>query len=178
MQYYDVMKKSSLLLVMFMLVVFTGCDFLRAVAGRPTSKDIENKRIEIIKAEENALQARLDSIRLEKEKAVADSLAALDSLAAYGVTITGPDRLGGLAGTVLESRYYIIVGAFRESANAGKLFDVASEKGYAPVLISCRSGMTAVAMCPADSITEIEDSYRKLRKESFCPKEAWILVSR
>lgn len=176
-QYYDVMKKSSLLLVLLMLTVFTGCDFLRAVAGRPVSKDIERKRLEIIKAEEDALQARLDSIRLEKEKVVADSLAAMDSLASYGVTMTGPDRLGGLAGTELSSRYYIIVGAFRESANARKLFDAASEKGYAPVLISCRSGMIAVGLCPSDNVTELEASYRALRKEAFCPKEAWILVS-
>lgn len=177
MHYCDVMKKSSLLLLLLMLTVLTGCDFFRAVAGRPVSRDIEKKRLEIIKAEENALQAHLDSIRHEKEKAVADSLAAMDSLVSHGVTMTGPDRLGGLAGTELTSRYYIIVGAFRESANARKLFDAAYEKGYAPVLISCRSGMIAVGLCPSDNVTDVEASYRALKNESFFPKEAWILVS-
>ena len=52
-----------------MMFVVTGCDFFRMVAGRPTSKDIEKKRLEIIKAEEAALQARLDSIAaVEAEK--------------------------------------------------------------------------------------------------------------
>lgn len=171
------MKKSSLLLVLLTLTVITGCDFLRAVAGRPLSRDIEKKRIEIIKAEEEALQARIDSIRTAGEKVVADSLAAMDSLASYGVMISGPDRLGGLAGTELLCRYYIIVGAFRESSNARKLFDAAYDKGFHPVLVSCRSGMVAVALCPSDRIAEIEASYRQLRQDPICPKEAWILVS-
>ena len=171
------MKKPSLFFVLLMLVTVTGCDFLRAVAGRPLSGDIEKKRIEIIKAEEDALQARLDSIRMAKEKAVLDSLTAMDSLKSYGVTMSGTDRLGGKPHTELTSRYYVVVGAFREEANARKLFDMAHEKGYSPVLISCRSRMIAVALCPTDNIVELEASYRSIKEESFCPKEAWILVS-
>ena len=56
------MNKNILPLLLVMMFVVTGCDFFRMVAGRPTSKDIEKKRLEIIKAEEAALQARLDSI--------------------------------------------------------------------------------------------------------------------
>jgi hypothetical protein len=171
------MKKSSLLLVLLMPLLLTGCDFLRAVAGRPLSGDIEKKRIEIIKAEEDALQAHLDSIRQAELKVVNDSIAAMDSLAAYGVLMSGPERLGGLAATELESRYYIIVGAFRESANARKLFESASAKGYSPVLISCRNGMIAVGLCPSDRIVEVRESYEALKNETFFPKEAWILVS-
>ena len=56
------MKKNILPALLALMLVVTGCDFFRMVAGRPTSKDIEKKRIEIMKAEEAALQARLDSI--------------------------------------------------------------------------------------------------------------------
>ncbi len=171
------MKKSVILFMSIMLVSLTGCDFLRSVAGRPTGKDIEAKRIAIIKAEEKALQDRLDSIRIAEEKVVSDSLAALDSFKTKGITISGTDRIGGLAGTELECRYYIIIGAFRTSTNAGKLFDVAFEKGYSPVLINCRSGMTAVGLAPADRIADVWATYGKLAEESFCPKESWILVN-
>ncbi len=170
------MRKSVLFLMSLMLVTLTGCDFLRAVAGRPTSSDIEEKRIMIIKAEEEALQNRLDSIRLAEEKVVADSLAAFDSLKADGVMMNGPDRIGGLSNMELEYNYYIIVGAFREGANARNLFNTASEKGYSPVLISCRSGMIAVGLCPSDNIVSIAESYRGLKDEPFFPKGAWILV--
>ncbi len=172
-----VMKKSVLLLLSLMLVVLTGCDFLRAVAGRPTSKDIEEKRIAIIKSEEDALQSRLDSIRLAGEKVIADSLAALDFLKVSGVMMSDQSRIGGLSGTELGYKYYIIVGAFRESANAKKMFTTASENAYSPVLISCRSGMMAVGLCPSNSIAAVAESYKKLIGEEFCPKEAWILVN-
>lgn len=170
------MKKSVLLLVMLASVLFTGCDFFRFVAGRPTGKDIENKRIAIMKAEEDALQARLDSIRMVKEKVVSDSVAALESLKSQGVMMHKPSKLGGLSGIELEYEYHIIVGAFRERANARKLFDEASAKDYSPVLISFRNGMMAVGLCPSDRIASIESSLVKLRNEPFCPKEAWILV--
>ncbi len=170
------MRKSVPLLIALMLFSLTGCDFLRSVAGRPTGKDIEIKRMEIIKAEERALQNRLDSIRLAEEKLVSDSLEALEALKSSKVMMNGPGRIGGLAGTELEYKYYIIVGAFREGVNAKKLFTIASEHGYGPVLISCRSGMIAVGVSPSNSLVDISRSYGKLMGESFCPKEAWILV--
>ena len=88
------MRKSVILLVLAVMTVVTGCDFFRVLAGRPTGKDIDARRVEIMKSEEAALQARLDSIRRAEEKVVADSLAALDSLAAQGVIMTGASRLG------------------------------------------------------------------------------------
>ncbi len=171
------MKKSVLLIMSAMLVTLTGCDFLRAIAGRPTSKDIEEKRIAVMKAEEEALQQHLDSIRTAEMKAVSDSLDAFSSLMESGVVVSGPERVGGISGMELGYRYYIIVGAFRESANARKLFNAASEKGYDPVLINCRSGMVAVGLDPAYRISAVKESYERLRMESFCPKEAWIMVN-
>ncbi len=160
-----------------MLLSLTGCEFVRAVAGRPSDKDIAAKRIAIMKAEEEALQHRLDSIRIAGEKAVADSVAAFDFFKESGVTVSGPGRIGGLSGTELEFRYYIIVGAFRDSANAGKLFDMASEKGYAPVLMDTRGGMVVVGIAPENRISAVREVYERLINEPFCPKEAWILVS-
>ncbi len=171
------MKKSVLLLMSLMLVSLTGCDFLRSVAGRPSSRDIEEKRIAIIRAEEEALQSRLDSIRLAAEKVVTDSLASLEAFAEAGVILSGPERLSGLSGTVLDFRYYIIAGTFGESANARKLFNTATDKGYSPVLISCRNGMIAVGLCPADRIAPVKEAYDRLLGESFFPKDAWILVN-
>ena len=62
------MKKLMLLVLMVSMTVVTGCDFFRKLAGRPTSEDIEQKRIEIMRAQEAAHQARLDSIKVEHQK--------------------------------------------------------------------------------------------------------------
>ncbi len=63
-----------------MVMILSGCDFVRRVAGMPTGKDIEEKRLQIIEAEELELQQRLDSIRMEKERYQTDSLRALEEL--------------------------------------------------------------------------------------------------
>ena len=61
------MRKSVILLMLAVMTVVTGCDFFRVLAGRPTGKDIDARRVEIMKSEEAALQARLDSIRRAEE---------------------------------------------------------------------------------------------------------------
>ena len=96
------------------VLTVTGCDFFRVMAGRPTSKDIDAKRIRIMKAEEAALQARLVSIRRVEEMIVSDSLSALDSLTARGVVMSDVSRLGGLVEENNRARYCIMIGAFRD----------------------------------------------------------------
>ena len=61
------------------LFTLSGCDFFRSLAGRPTSEDIEEMRIEKLRIEEERLQA--DLLKLQQEKqAVEDSIEALKLL--------------------------------------------------------------------------------------------------
>ena len=170
------MKKSMILMLMVALPLLTGCDFFRKLAGRPTSEDIENKRIAIMRAEEAAHQARLDSIRIEHQKVV-DSLAMMDSIKQQGGSILKPSSLGGLFATKLQARYYVIVGSFRSRANAESLLKKASVLGYSPALISFNNGLIAVGVAPADNIKDANSSLRKVRLEKFCPSDVWILVN-
>ena len=124
------MKKSFLILMVAMMSL-TGCDFFRSLAGRPTSEEIQAKRLEILRAQQLVEEARLDSLRREKQAmldsiAALDSLATLDSIRQQGGTILNPAKLGGLFATKLESRYYIIVGCFRQRTNAELLLNRAS----------------------------------------------------
>lgn len=171
------MKKSVIFLLFATMLAITGCDFFRMVAGRPVSADIERKRMEIMKAEEAALQAYLDSVKMVKEKIVADSLAALDTVKAYGLMMNGPSLLGGLSEDTLALRYHVVIGAFKTRSNAEKLAARAEEKGYETELIDFRRGMVAVGVCASDRIVETVSEFRKLRAESFCPAGAWILVN-
>ena len=65
------MRKTAILLMLAAMLSITGCDFFRMVAGRPVSSDIENKRLEIMKAEDAALQAYLDSVKMVRERVAA-----------------------------------------------------------------------------------------------------------
>lgn len=170
------MKKSYILLIAVSLSVFTGCDFFRSLAGRPTSEDIENKRIEIMRAQEAALQARLDSLK-HAQSIVEDSLAALDSIRQYGGSILNPAALGGLFSTKLDARYYIIVGTFKSRSNAEALFERASRRGYSPALINFRSGKMAVGLCPENRLQDALAALKEVKKEPFCPSDVWVLVN-
>ena len=150
-----------ILMLMVALPLFTGCDFFRKLAGRPTSEDIENKRIAIMRAEEAAHQARQDSIMMEQQKS----------------NIIKTDSLGGLLETELDARYYIIVGSFRSKANAESLLATAATNGYAPTLISFKNGLIAVGVGSSDNIKDAFASLNKVRTEKFCPADAWILVN-
>ena len=171
------MRKSVIFLILAATLTLTGCDFFRVLAGRPTSKDIDTKRVQIMKAEEAALQARLDSIRRAEEKIVSDSLAALDSLAAQGVVISDASRLGGLVEEDRGPRYRIVIGVFRERNNAAKLASQVEAGGYAAELMDCGRGMIAVGVCPSDRIAQTFEDLTQLRSKSFCPKDSWILLN-
>lgn len=170
------MKKSLLILMAASMLSLTGCDFFRSLAGRPTSEEIQAKRLEILRAQEAVEEARLDSLRQEK-KVVMDSIAALDSIKQQGGTILNPSKLGGLFATKLEARYYIIVGCFKQRTNAEILLNKVSEIGYSPALISFRNGMNAVGLCPVNNLPDALTSLNAVKKESFCPEDVWILVN-
>ena len=176
MQFCVRMKKIMIVLMGLSLFAVTGCDFFRQLAGRPTSADIEAKRLEILIAEQQATQARLDSL-MKQQQIAKDSLAALDSIAQYGGTILNPAKLGGLFATRLEARYYVIVGAFRVRANAENLLLKAKNAGYEPALISFNTGLIAVGLCPCSNIVDAKDALKKVKTEKFCPKDVWVLLN-
>lgn len=172
------MRKSYILLALTALLMITGCDFMRKLAGRPTSEDIENKKIEMLRAEEAALQARLDSLRQVEQKMLQDSLNVLDSIRQLGGSILNPASMGGLFATKLESRYYIILGSFRARSNAEALFKVAKDAGYKPALISFgKGGLIAVGVSPVNRLSDALASLNEVKKEKFCPSDVWILVN-
>lgn len=176
MQFCVRMKKIMIVLMGLSLFAVTGCDFFRQLAGRPTSADIEAKRLEILIAEQQAAQARLDSL-MKQQQIAQDSLAALDSIAQYGGTILNPAKLGGLFATRLEARYYVIVGAFRVRANAENLLLKAKNAGYEPALISFNTGLIAVGLCPCSNVVDAKDALKKVKTEKFCPKDVWVLLN-
>lgn len=186
-----VMKKSYILAMLVVMFTLAGCDFFRKVAGRPTSADIEVKkgqiaRVEEEKAEAAREQARLDSLaaaverqRLEEQKKISDSLDAHATLKAKGCMMYDLASLKGLSSGELEHRYYMIVGSFRDAGNADKFMSkVAEDPSMQPVRVSFRTGMIAVGVCPRNKIVEMASVIDEVRGKSYCPKDAWILVNR
>lgn len=185
-----VMKRTYILVLLVLMLAVSGCDFFRKVAGRPTSADLEEKKVKIAhvearKAEQAREQARLDSLEAEKERVrMAQEMAARDSVAALEVLKTQKcmmydlSSLKGLASGALDHRYYVVVGSFKDEANADKfLSKVAAEPGMEPVKICFRNKMIAVGVAPRNMIAQMPAVMEDVRAKSFCPKDAWILVN-
>lgn len=175
------------LLSMSLLMLLPGCDFMRKLANRPTSEDIEAKRVEIQRYEEAARakaiadsieQARLDSIRrvelAQQEKDSTEAYAYLQKRC----TISTAEKSGGIVSEGIDERYYIIVSSFRHQANAENYAERVSRYGdYSPILITYGNGMIAVGICPCNKIKDVMQAYIEVRKKRFCPRDAWILVN-
>lgn len=159
-----------------MLLSFTGCDAFRKMAGRPTYAELEQFRQEALKAEMAAHQARIDSLK-RVEKQLLDSLAVLDSIRQHRGTVLNPAQLGGLFTTKLERHYYIMVGAFKDRANAERQLIKMQQSGYVATLISFRNGFNAIGICPTDDLNEEYAYLRKFRESPLCPEDVWILVN-
>lgn len=174
------MRKSIILLAVCALFL-QGCDFVRTVAGRPTSAQLDDIRKDRMAAEEARHQARLDSMA-KAEKAMAEALAAreaqlLDSLTQAKGTVLNPSKLGGLFTTKLESKYYIVVGAFRTRSYAERKLTQCNSAGYTATIISFRNGLLAVAICPSNNLEETLKTLKKLRGTEICPQDGWILMN-
>ena len=162
-------------------LLVTGCDFFRALGGRPTSADLEAKREAVAARLEAEHAARLDSAAAI-EKQLKDSLAAIeqhliDSLSNTKGAMMKPGNLGGLAESRPSTRYCIIVGAFRSPENAARKVERCVEAGYPASVYTFKNGLNAVAVCPSDSLGETVRNLRALRGSTVCPSDGWILVS-
>lgn len=166
----------TVLVLLVLLPVLGGCDMFRRLAGRPTGKELESMRLEMLMDQEKEHQARVDSLR-RLEKALSDSIAVLDSIRQLHGTILNPSDIGGLFTTKLDSRYYIVVGAFKSRSNAETLLSTVKEEGYSPVLISFRNGFNAIGISPANDLQSIFSSLKSVKQEDFCPEDVWILVN-
>lgn len=174
-------RKKTCVALLLSVLVLTGCDGFRRLAGRPTSEELEQMRAELLRREEAereaaAYQARIDSLR-RVEQAVADSLAVLDSLRQMRGTILNPSAMGGLFTTKLDYRYYIVVGAFTVRSNAETLLTQVQKAGYTGTLVNFRNGYNAIGVCPTDHLPSAFASLKKVKTESFCPPDVWILVN-
>ena len=176
------MKRFVILSLSLAALLASSCDFFRSLAGRPTSEELEEKKVEMLRIQEEIRhQAVLDSLEQVRQR-MADSLAALeahllDSLSQTKGTILNPTRLGGLFTTKLEAKYYIVVGAFRTRSYAERKLAKCNEAGHTGTIISFRNGLLAVGICPSDSLNDTWNKLRELRGNGICPKDAWILIN-
>lgn len=173
------MKKLVNFLLIFSLLSLSGCDFLRKVASRPTSEDLQAKS-ELIqrrrKAERDSLQ--LQRMRLlEMEKRRVDSLRAKRALDSMNVKFSGVFSFGEPTSPRLD-KYTVILGVYRMGYKADSQLRSLKSKGFAPLNICFAGGVRAVALCSSDTLARVSSEILRAKESKVCPKDAWIYVKR
>lgn len=166
------MKRTVLITLLLCSIVLSGCDFFRALAGRPLSAEIEAKREIIEKQLREKEQRRLDSLSTVR-RIEADSLAAVSRLSELSAVILDAQSLGGLVQEGVPG-YCIVVGSFKNDSNAEKLAARIGEDFGASVK-AFNNGMFAVTVCDCFSLKRLAESYEMVLNEKFCPSDVWIL---
>ena len=158
----------------------SGCDFFRAIAGRPTSGQIEAKRARLELAERME-KAREDSLARERAArealamaAVADSIHAVDTLTHIGKLHKASSYVN-IPSSRLRSRYAVVVGVFSSEDNAKRLVKRYESYGFEAYVLKYYSSLCAVLVSPCDRIADALLAYRRVRALPNAPKETWIL---
>ena len=165
-----------------LLQLAAGCDFFRVVAGRPTSKELEQKRETVVAKEiaEREAEARERFVRdslAASEKHLTDSVAAETFFKETKVSRIRSGALPGLRTDDFPYRYCIVLAGFTQPQNAENFSARLKEAGYEPVVLRyTRGNNTVVGVNPSDDIAAIRASYEKVRTEKFCPRDAWIFI--
>lgn len=150
----------------------TGCDFFRVLAGRPTSKDIEAKREQILRSAQD-----------DKIAAPSDTVASTEQPFSTGQDEAKPDTVAperpNSPQTVSKpgekKRFYVIMGAFSSRENAERYADRIKGFGYEPEFFGFTEGRTAVGIGGTDDQEEAKAFMKELKGQDFCPEGVWIL---
>lgn len=152
-------RTSEILLLAALTVAASGCDYVRMLAGRPTSADIEAKR-ELIEIERLRRQVEADSA----------AAAALNQEELPDVAETLPDAV-----KTPKPGYYVVIGMFSDEANVDRLRAAMMREGVTPVVFQYTDRLVAVTLEPAADLSLAKDRRDWAGQFSFCPKDTWIL---
>lgn len=176
------MKKVFRILLILAILCTTGCDFLRRVAGRPTSAELERKaeKLEAVKAEKAKIaeQDSLKSVTPEKIEVSPERVeASLRELRRMKVCISSEFRYGSPVKPI-QYKYNVIAGVFRNADSAAGLVEKAKAEGYGAFLITFTAGVNAVCLSGADSPETFPGIIAKAREDGMCPSDTWVYVKK
>ena len=171
--------KSNGIIILALVAAATlagGCDFMRKVAGRPTSAELGTIAAGIKeRSEKEALEARQREEQEMMLRNQADSLAAAAALGDVVFKNISAIKVSGNGG--MTARYAVVLGAFASPENAAKLIKTVSDAGYRAQELHYTSGVVGVVAGATDSFAELGRVYSSIKSEKFCPKDAWVLVN-
>ena len=157
--------------VLAAVLLFSGCDRIRSMMGKPTSSDLERLRVE----KEAQQKAERDSIARAEEALAVDSVAMASEVAATPGS-RGPHEspIHGVSSTGNLPRYSVIVGSYVKDYNVKAMTRRMEELGETVTVIPFKSGFTGVAVFTTDNFAEARAKRRQILASGAVPSDTWI----
>ncbi len=173
------MNKSILFLLLAGLLLCTGCDYIRASLGKPTSADLV-KISDELKAREQFLRDSIAAVRAAEAGLAAqgDTLASqapvpAASAAQPAVQPAQPAPAQPAAAAPLK-KYYAVAGAFKNPEGAQKYVNKLQENGIKAHLFDFRSGLKVVCVEGHDTLEEAQQDVARLKELKLSDSDPWI----
>lgn len=190
------MKKFAIFVapLVMALVLCTGCDFIRASLGKPTSKDLV-KISDELKAREQYLRDSVAAVRAagvtlpegasaaSSAKATTPAVQPAQPAAQPAAPAARPTQApqpahpavqpAAQAGQSLK-RYYAVAGAFKNPEGARQYVDKLEEKGLPVHLFDFKSGLTVVCLEGHDALADAQRDVAVLKELKLSGSDPWI----
>ena len=151
------------------LLAASGCDFIRASLGKPTSTDLALLRWKREMQAQDSLAAARDSSAV-----VRDSTVAQDSTVAPSVPENAVPEVNSPAPVQELKRYYVVAGAFKEESGVKAYSDKLVENGYPVHRFDFKSGLKVVCLEGSDTLAVARRQMAGLKAARLFPGDPWI----
>lgn len=165
----------SYIVLIAALLSVSSCDFIRTVAGRPTSADLKARKA-AMEMREKALKDSIALVqaRARREAERAEAVAAIEEM---GFKIS--DRFSfGTPVTVMDYENYAIIGVYRNSTVADRQVEYVSARGFIPGRLYFENGAQAVYIHASDNLKDIAQTLAEAKAKGACPKDSWVFTNR
>jgi cell division septation protein DedD len=170
-------RRISFIVLLVVLAVFsTGCDFIRASLGKPTSKDLV-KISDELKAREQYLRDSVAAVRAAQTgETVASAQPAQPGASASAVqpTQAQPAPASVSSGNQPLKRYYAVAGAFKNPEGAQQYVDKLQARNLSVHIFDFKSGLKVVCLEGHDSLQEAQQDVATLKELQLSDSDPWI----
>ena len=142
--------------LVLLMLLSSGCDWVRASLGKPTSADL----------------AAIRAAREAREQAVRDSIAAAEAELLRQEEEAAAAQAAAEAAVV--KRYYAVAGAFREASGAQIFIDRLEENGLKVRVFDFKSGLKVVCLEGSDDLAAVRGDLTTLKRLKLAPTDPWI----
>ena len=157
-------------LILAAAMLLSGCDRIRSMMGKPTSRDLERLKVEA----EAQRKAERDSLARVEEAAADTAAVAAPQAAAPEKPAPKPAQSSSFAPATGLLRYSVMVGSYVKDYNVRAMKRRMEKRGEAVLIIPFKSGFTGVAVLTTDNYADARTKLREMIASGSVPSDSWI----